>query len=123
MWSNCRITAAISRSAPRKAAHETAPVSEVKWFYEDQGQSGAILVSCSDPIPSGDTNDPPHRQAAKYYRHVARKLSGEFVVTMEHPKKSAPERLIIEIGGSGASLLKKTMVGAPLVSRPAPRAG
>lgn len=108
---------------PEKGAHETAPVSEVKWFYEDQGQSGAILVSCSDPIPSGDTNDPPHRQAAKYYRHVARQLSGEFVVTMEHPKESAPERLIIEIGGSGASLLKKTMVGAPLVSRPAPRAG
>ena len=108
---------------PEKGTHVTDPVSEVAWFYESQGHSGTILVSCSDPIPLDDTSDPPHRQAAKYYEQVVRQLQGEFVVTMEHPKKSAPERLIIEIKGSGASLLKKTMVGAPLVSRPAPRAG
>ena len=108
---------------PDKGISETVPVAEVGWLYEEQGQRGAILVSCSDPIPSSDTNDPPHRQAAKYYNQVARQHRGEFVVTMEHPKESSPERLTIEIGGSGASLLKKTIVGAPLVSRPAPRAG
>ena len=108
---------------PEKGTRETEPVPEVAWLYEKQGQSGAILVSCSDPIPLEDTNDPPHRQAAKYYQHQTNQARGEFVVTMEHPKKSAPERLIIEIGGLGASVLKKTMVGAPLVSRPAPRAG
>ena len=108
---------------PEKGETSTEPVPEVEWLYENQGQSKAILVSSSDSIPPGDTNDPPHRQAANYYDKVAKGLQGEFVVTMEHPKKSAPERLIIEIGSSGASLKKKVMVGAPLVNRPAPRAG
>ena len=106
-----------------KGKTSTEPVPEVEWLYEDQGRSGAILVSSSDPIPSEETNDPPHRQAANYYDKVAEGLQGEFAVTMEHPKKSAPERLIIEIGSLGASLKKGTLVGAPLVSRPARRAG
>ena len=108
---------------PDKGETSTEPVPEVKWLYENQGQSRATLVSSSDPIPSEDTNDPPHRQAVNYYNKVAKELRGEFVVTMEHPKKNAPERLIIEIGSSGASLKKKVMVGAPLVNSPAPRAG
>ena len=108
---------------PEKGTYATAPVSEVAWLYEKQCQRGAILVSCSDSIPPDETNDPPHRQAAKYYEQVAKQHGGEFVVTMEHPRKSAPERLIIEIGGSGASVLKKVIVGAPLLYQPAPRAG
>ena len=108
---------------PEKGETSTEPVPEVEWLYNNQGQSGAILVSSSDPIPPEETNDPPHRQAANYYDKVAKGLQGEFVVTMEHTKKSAPERLIIEIGSSGASLKKKVMVGAPLVNRTARRAG
>lgn len=95
---------------PEKGAHVTDPVPEVAWLYESQGQNGAILVSCSDSMPPDDTSDPPHRQAAKYYEQVVKQLRGELVVTMEHPKKSAPERLIIDIGGSGSSLQKKTIV-------------
>lgn len=108
---------------PEKGKTETEPVSEVKEFYENQGQARAILVSSSDPIPPEETTDPPHRQAAEYYKKVARNLQGEFTVTMEHPKKSAPERLIIEIGNSGASLKKKSVVAASLLSQMAPRAG
>lgn len=108
---------------PEKGRTSTLPVPAVKWFYEVQGQFGAILVSSSAPIPTEETNDPPHRQAANYYKKVAGDLKGEFAVTMEHPKKSAPERLIVEIGSSGASIKKKSIVGAPLVSRPARRAG
>jgi hypothetical protein len=108
---------------PEKGSSSTTPVPAVKWLYEQQGQTGSIIVSTSDPIPSEDTDNPPHRQAANYYRGVSSSLFGEFVVTMEHPKKTAPERLIIEIGRSGASVKKQVAVGAPLVSRPAPRAG
>ncbi len=109
--------------APEKGTISTQPVPEVEWLYQNQGQSRAILVSSSDPIPPEDTIDPPHRQAAKYYATVAGLLRGEFAVTMEHPKQSAPERLIIEIGNLGASLKKSTIVGGPLLSRAAPRAG
>ena len=109
---------------PEKGRTETEPVPEVKELYENQGQARAILVSSSDLIPPEETNDPPHRQAAEYYKKVARNLRGEFTVTMEHPKKSAPERLIIEIGNSGASLKKKiSVLGASLLNRTAPRAG
>lgn len=108
---------------PEKGEAATAPISEVEWLYENQGQARAILVSSSDPIPPGETTDPPHRQAAEYYKKVAEYLQGEFTVTMEHPKKSAPERLIIEIGNSGASLKKKSVVAASLLSHVAPRAG
>ena len=108
---------------PEKGRTVTVPVPEVKELYEKQGQARAILVSSSDPIPPEETNDPPHRQAAEYYKKVAEYLQGEFTVTMEHPKQSAPERLIIEIGNSGASLKKISVVGASLVSRMAPRAG
>ncbi len=111
--------------SPDKGRTATVPIPEVRWLYEKQGQAGATLVSSSNPIPTEETNDPPHRQAAKYYKNVADKMRGEFVVTMEHPSRTGPpERLIVEIGGTGASVRRRSgFVGAPVVSRPAPRAG
>ena len=45
-------------------------------------------------------------------------------VTMEHPKESAPERLIIEIDGTKARIVESFFSGASVItSRPAPRAG
>ena len=70
----------------KKATKKTTPVSDVKWLFE-QGQEKAILVSTSDPIPATNTTQPPHRQAANYYKDVAKDIEGEFKVTMEHPKK------------------------------------
>ena len=114
---------------PDKGDHETVPVDNVAWLYEEQGQEGAIIVSTSKPIPAkGSKEDedvqPPHRQAATYYKSVIEASDGEFVVTMEHPKKSAPEPVVIEITSRGATLKVAGATAAYIAtSRPAPRAG
>lgn len=107
-----------------KGENKTEPVSEVKWLLEN-GNNRGILVSCSKPIPNNDKDDqPPHRQAANYYKDVAKSINGQFIVTMEHPKESSPTPLIIIIDESGATLEKKIGgASAAIISRPAPRAG
>lgn len=102
----------------------TDPVSEADWLFQ-QGGSGGILVSTSKPIPSDDKDSqPPHRQAANYYKKRAKAIEGEFMVTMEHPKKTNPEPVVITICTVGATV-KKTIAGAAatLTGRSAPRAG
>lgn len=113
-----------SALSSEKGKDKTDPVEEVKWLLK-QGSKGGILVSCSDPIPDNDKNtQPPHRQAANYYKEVAGNIEGDFKVTMEHPKVSSPEPLIIQIDKNGATL-KKSIIGgsAAVISRSAPRAG
>ena len=112
-----------------KGEDETEPVEDVAWLYEEQGQEGAIVVSTSKPIPTKDSKEdkdvqPPHRQAANYYKSVVKESDGDFVVTMKHPKKSAPEPVVIEIDSGGATL-KLAAASAPYIvtSQPAPRAG
>ena len=107
-----------------KGEEKTDPVSDVEWLFE-QGLDRAILVSTSKPIPTDDTSDqPPHRQAANFYKDVAKEINGEFKVTMEHPKESAPEPLVITIDASKATVQKRSLGAASLItSRPAPRAG
>lgn len=93
---------------PEKGTTKTKPVDEVKWLFEEAGHERGIIVSTSDPIPSNDdVTDPPHRQAAKYYRQVADDLDGTFKVTMEHPDESDPASLVIEISKDGASVSEK----------------
>ena len=106
-----------------KGTTKTTPVANVKWLFE-QGQDKAILVSTSDPIPAGNTTQPPHRQAANYYKDIAKDIEGEFKVTMEHPKETEPEPLVIIIDGSKATIEKRS-VGAvgSISSHQAPRAG
>lgn len=109
---------------PEKGRKRTEPVKNVRWLLA-QCQSGGIAVSSSDPIPDEDTNDPPHRQAAATYRAAIRDNRGrKFVVTMEHPSKSKPMVLEVEIGARGALLRQTGAVGVAAVtsSRP-PRAG
>lgn len=102
----------------------TEPIPEVKWLYE-QGTRGGILVSTSKPIPTqDDDNQPPHRQAANYYRQVEKKIKGQFIVTMEHPRPAEPAPLVITIDDSGATVEKKLRIGSVMVtSVRAPRAG
>lgn len=114
---------------PEKGEDKTQPVEEVGWLWEDQGQEHGIIVSTSKPIPlegsdEDEDSNPPHRQAANYYRAVLENLDGEFAVTMEHPKTSDPKPLVIEIGASKATL-KKTAVTASLAATTSstPRAG
>ena len=107
-----------------KGEEKTVPVSDVEWLFE-QGLDKAKLVSTSKPIPTDDSSDqPPHRQAANFYKDVAKEINGEFKVTMEYPKESAPEPLVIDIDASKATVQKRTLGAASLVTRrPAPRAG
>ncbi len=103
----------------------TVPVPDVKWLFETQGKKGGIVVSTSDPIPSkgsheGGSNQPPHKQAAEYYRGLARDKSGEFLVTMEQPSVSAPEPIVIDITKDGAKrAAKKSEASASAKSIPA----
>jgi hypothetical protein len=97
-------------------------VEAVRWLMEEQDQLGATLVSTSDPIPTCDTDQPPHRQAANYYRDNPQ--GGTFVVTMEHPKVSAPEPLVITIDHRKATIRKRAVAASVAVtSVVAPRAG
>ena len=110
--------------AADKGKDKTDPSEDLCWLYEEQSNDGCLLVSTSDPIPAGDSTQPPHRQAAAYYKEVANKVDGEFIVTMEHPKTSAPEPLDIEITGSGPKRKKKLAPAATIItSTVAPRAG
>jgi hypothetical protein len=109
---------------PKKCAKVTEPVAEVAQLLEDFGRSGGILASSSDPIPTVDTDQPPHRQAATYYRRVAHRHDGEFEVTMQHPKPSRPEPLAISIDSTGASVEKIISTGSlGITTSRAPRAG
>ena len=106
-----------------KGTTKTTPVSKVKWLFE-QGQEKAILVSTSDPIPTTNTTQPPHRQAANYYKDVVKDIDGEFKVTMEHPKKSAPKPFVIIIDSSKATIEERSISAATLITgQSAPRAG
>ena len=114
---------------PEKGDDQTEPSDNVDWLFREQGQPAGILVSTSKPIPKKGTKEdedvqPPHRQAGNYYREIAKKKSGEFLVTMEHPSVSDPKPLVIEIDRFGATVKKQQWFGAAAVaSRPAPRAG
>jgi len=114
---------------PEKGEDKTEPVENVAWLFEDQGQNRAIIISSSKPIPYKGTEEdrddnPPHRQAANYYKDVAKKKNGQFLVTMEEPKKSDPQPIIIEIGSTKATPKKKAMTGAvTATTTQTPRAG
>lgn len=110
---------------PEKGEDMTEPVPEVKWLLEQKGLPGGIAVSTSWPIPDSDEDkDPPHRQAANYYQEQSAVRKGKFVVTMEHPRKAAPEPLVIVIDGTKARVLQRYGGGAAsIITHRAPRAG
>lgn len=106
-----------------KGEAKTIPVDDVNWLYEEQRKAGGIVVSTSCPIPEGDTTQPPHQQAAAYYRDVAKDADGQYIVTMEHPTVSKPKPLVIKIGATGAKVSKIAGGALAVVGTAAPRAG
>ncbi len=110
-----------------RSNEETVPLPDIKWLFEEAGQRGGIIVSTSDPIPArGGAEDgvqPPHRQAAAYYRRVRSLLDGEYVVTMERPSRSRPKPTEILIQGSGARLVSASTAPAVAVTSQPVRAG
>jgi hypothetical protein len=112
---------------PDRGAEETKPVPDVKWLFEDLREDRSYIVSPSCPIPqkgADDDNDqPPHRQAANYYRRTSNNCDGEFTVTMEYPSKSYPRPFAYTVTALGVGL----ELAAPTISSSAaastPRAG
>jgi hypothetical protein len=114
---------------PDKGVDETTPTEHVKWLCETQGQPRSTMMSTSKSIPIAESNEdkdvqPPHRQAAAYYKRVAVAKDGQLKVTMDLPSASNPKPTKIEITDRGARLLTVTaMPGvASIVPTPA-RAG
>jgi hypothetical protein len=114
---------------PDRGDDETEPVENVAWLFEDQLQRGGIIVSTSWPIPTeGNEEDespqPPHRQAANYYKRIVGEKDGEYIVTMEYPREGAPRPLVIEVDYRKARVKRSQSVGAAaLTPVSAPRAG
>ena len=108
-----------------KGTEVTVPDAEVKKLFETYGQSRGRLISTSKPIPSNDDdNQPPHRQAAAYYKAQAERLRGEFLVTMEHTSILYPEPIVIKIDQLGATIGKLAAAASVAGgSIPPPRAG
>lgn len=114
---------------PDRGDNETAPVDDVAWLFEEQLQRGGIIVSTSWSIPAAGSDEdestqPPHRQAAAYYKRIIREKDGEFIVTMDHPRPHAPRPLVIEVDFRKARIKRSQSIGAPaMTSVSAPRAG
>ncbi|MBK8139462.1 MAG: hypothetical protein IPK52_27225 [Chloroflexi bacterium] len=107
-----------------KGEEVTEPVYEVEYLF-DQGNTRAILISPSQKIPAVDTDQPPHRQAAAFYRRVATQKEGQFIVTMNWPfGAERPIPVVIETSENGFTLKKSTTTGsAAITSSSSPRFG
>lgn len=127
MWDIQKISHHCSYTAlsEDKGTNKTKPDPYVDRLFRDYGQEHGVIVSTSKPIPTDDSDiQPPHRQAANYYRDVAQDEFREFKVTMENPNKNSPKPLVIKIDGMGVAVEKQVIVGAAsIISSPAPRAG
>ncbi|MFN3132464.1 hypothetical protein [Roseibium sp.] len=93
-----------------KGSDKTLPVPEVKWLMEEQSAHRAIVISPSKPIPAkGSKEDedvqPPHRQAANYYKGVTSDIQGQFKVTMETPSEARPRPIRVKITAAGAAIM------------------
>jgi hypothetical protein len=111
---------------PDKGKDKTVPVAEAAWMYEKQGRYAGQIVCTSDEIPTtGDDTQPPHRQAANYYRSVLKALGEDkMLVTMEHPTAGAPAPMVVRIDRFGLTPPKPNVpVGGAAMGMPAPRAG
>ena len=114
---------------PDRGRAKTEPQDEeISWLYKDQQHQPGILVSSSRPIPDPGTPDdndqPPHRQAAAYYRD-ALDDPRDFHVTMSHPPGiKKPRPLAISIDDQGPTLVKETVAAsAAIVSSRGERQG
>lgn len=99
-WDVFKLSHHCSYSALAESAgdQKTVPEEGVDRLYE-HAQQKSILIASSNPIAS--KGNPPHEEAAEFYRSVADEVGGKFFVTMEYPSPDAPEPLVIEIGEHG----------------------
>jgi hypothetical protein len=109
---------------PDKGSDCTKPTPNIAYMYEKKLSSNAILISSSRSVPSSDEdNQPPHRQAKKYYKGCL-SIGGQFEITMEHPTVSKPEPLVIEITTNRGRIKRAFISGASAAAASVPpRAG
>lgn len=110
---------------PNKGEDETEPNPEVKWLIEEMGNPRCRIISPSWEIVSIDTVQPPHRQAANYYKRITKGKNGVYHVTMEHPDKKNPDELTFDIDATRCTSLRITEDSNavfPYIA-PTPRAG
>ncbi len=119
-----------SLSGQPREGDKSEPEPNVERLFEHYSQAGCIVVSTSDPIPVKGSNrdrkgsNPPHRQAANYYRDDVVESESDFRVTMEHPKPGAPSPLVIQIDEYGPTVKKVRAAAAFVATKSrAPRAG
>ncbi len=104
--------------SPEKGEDMTEPVEDVRWLFEDLARQKEIIVSPSKPIPKkGSKEDedvqPPHRQAANYYKKIIKDSNGQFKVTMETPSEANPKPIKLKISSTGVAVMLTT---APTVA-------
>lgn len=114
---------------PDKGVDKTIPVEQVKWLCETQGEANGYIISPSKPIPwKGTPEDrdvqPPHRQAAEYYRTDVLSSANRLLVTMSEPSSVSPKPIVISITSTGAVKIPPGSGGATAAAAvTAPRAG
>lgn len=113
---------------PERGEDKTEATEDVEWLFEIQGRERGVMVSTSWKIPEKGTEDdedkqPPHRQAANYYRFVEKHLEGDFVVTMEEPSKTKPRPFGFEITAQGVAAIVAASMVSTSVAAETPRAG
>ncbi len=114
---------------PEKGADKTKPSDQVKWLCEEAGEASGFVVSASKPVPFKDSADdkdvqPPHRQAANYYKEDVLDDPKRFLVTMAEPSSTNPKPIVLIVTEDGA--VKDTSAGmsaAAAAAVVAPRAG
>lgn len=129
-WSLFRISHHCSYTAlsDETGKEETLPWPEIASLFE-RGDGGCLLISSSNPIPKEDTTQPPHRQAAAYYRRIARERGSEdnFIVTMDWPPSSDRPRPVVVETTSDGFVPRKRLAAAggtsTVVRKPSQRVG
>lgn len=111
-----------------KGDSKTIPYKKIEEMFYN-GSNNCYIISPSDPIPSFDTIQPPHKQAATFYREIAKYFGSRdnFIVTMEWPPKSKNPRPIVIETTSNKFKLKQdsSLIGGVtvVVNNPSPRLG
>jgi len=112
-----------------RGVDQTKPsTQEVEWLFKTQRQKGAVLVSTSNPIPAkgseqDESDQPPHRQAAKYHNRISDERDGDFVVTMEHPREGNPKPFTYKVTASGIALAPPLTTVSSSAAASTPKAG
>ena len=97
---------------------EIIPTENVQWLLEQSGENAFMVASCK-ALADADS-PPPSEEAEKAYKDY-KKSDVTFRITMEYPKRSAPEPMVFTIDSRG--LTPNSPKSTKFSSTPAPRVG